>query len=225
MAHDLAGASCEYSTSEILEHALNITAAAAKRLKLRKVNGWQVAMAEEKELVASEMRQPVAGKGVDGRKGFDGRYAQHVSEVYRDPEKKRYYQERAAEINAGHEPGVFESLQRTQQRALRQLTQHLTELAEHEMHIILMVVPSKAKPTLFTTSGFAASYYKLLCRDGRGHDEFMTICKGGTLLNEAAGLNHPPTAGLKRNDKRAEVIMLLKDLISKPLPLVTFSRY
>lgn len=215
MAQELAQVNSVYSTVEILDRSLAITAAAAKRLKIKKVSAWQVAMAEEKDLVEPEMKQPLIGKGLDGRKGFDGRYSHHVAAVYQDPEKKRHYQERAAEINAGSGVGVVKSLQGTQKKALRQLTQHLTSLADHEMHIVLMVVPSKAKPTLFTTSGFAASYYKLLSRDGRGHEQFMTICKGGALLNEATRLSNAPTAGvLKRNDKRAEVISLLKDLIS-----------
>ena len=216
MAQDLAHASCVYSTTEILERSLAITAAAAKRLKIKKVSAWQVAMAEEKEFVTPEMRQPLAGKGTYGRKGFDGRYSHHVAEVYRDPAKREYYQRRAAEINA--EPGVrtLNSLAGTQKRASRQLIQHMIELADNEMHIVLMVVPSQAKPSLFTSSGFAASYYKLLSRDGRGHEQFMAICKGGALLQEAAGLPSASTTGrLKRNDKRAEVILMLKNLISK----------
>ena len=100
MAQDLARSSSKYSTQEILERSLDITVGAAKRLQVKKVSAWQVAMTEEKELMAHSVRQPIVGKGVYGRKGFDGRYAQHVSEAYRDPEKRAHYQERAKEINA-----------------------------------------------------------------------------------------------------------------------------
>ena len=81
MAQDLARTNSQYSTREILERSLEITVSAAKRLKMKKVSGWHVAMAEEKELFAPDIRQPQPGKGIDGRKGFDGRYAQHVADV------------------------------------------------------------------------------------------------------------------------------------------------
>ena len=215
MAQDLARTNSKYSTQEILERSLDITASAAKRLKVKQVSAWHVAMAEEKELIALNIRQPQKGKGIDGRKGFDGRYAQHVAEVYRDPEKRQHYQQRADEINAQSRVGSLKSLKKTQKHMLKRLTTYLTELSHIDMHLVLMAVPSKAKPVLFTTSGFAASYYKLLSRDGRGQDQFITICQGGKLLQDAAGLPRAPLNELKRNSLRAEIITMLKDLISK----------
>ncbi|KAF8533794.1 hypothetical protein BDD12DRAFT_809894 [Trichophaea hybrida] len=72
----------------LVEQSLNITIAAAKRLRINKLSGWQVAMREEKGLVATELKQPVSGKGYKGRKGFDGRYSQHVADVYQDPKRE-----------------------------------------------------------------------------------------------------------------------------------------
>ena len=217
MAQDLASTNSRYSTQEILQRSLDITASVARRLKVKKVSAWHVAMAEEKALISMEVRQPLVGKGLAGRKGFDGRYAQHVAAAYRDPEKREHYQQRAKEINAETRVGSLNPLLTTQKHRLKRLTTYLTELSHHDMHLVLMVVPSKAKPVLFTTSGFAASYYKLLSKAGWGQDQFITICQGGTLLQEAAGLPSGTTVSLKRNGLRSENITMLKDLISKAL--------
>ena len=174
-------------------------------------------MAEEKHLVAQDILMPLAGGGPNGRKGFDGRYSKHVAEVYRDPAKREYYENRAAEINSELRVGSLNSLLRTQKKGMQKLTAFLTELGDQEVHIVMMAVPSQAKPTLFTTSGFAASYYKLLARDRRGHQQFMTMCQGGSLLQESARLPVSNALGvsLARNDKRSDNITMLKELISK----------
>ena len=174
-----------------------------------------MALTEEKDLFTLDIRQPLAGKGVDGRKEFDGRYAQHVAEVYRDPAKREHNQQRADEINAETRVGSLKSLRKTQKHRLKRLTTHLTELGQNDMHIVLMAVPSKASPVLFTTSGFAASYYKLLSRDGRGQDQFITMCQGGKLLQDAAVLPSSSIDLLKRNDLRSEIVKMLIVLISK----------
>lgn len=215
MAQELARTNSKYSTQEILERALDITSSAAKRLKVKKVSAWHVALAEEKDLFALEIRQPLPGKGADGRRGFDGRYAQHVAEAYRDPAKRAHYRQRADEINADTRVGSLVSLRKIQKHRLKRLTTYLIELSHNDVHLVLMAVPSKAKPILFTTSGVAASYYKLLARDGRGQDQFITICQGGKLLQDAAGLPNVPIDSLKRNGLRAEVNSMLLELISK----------
>ncbi|KAF8536788.1 hypothetical protein BDD12DRAFT_807499 [Trichophaea hybrida] len=99
MAQDLAWQNSKYSTNEILEQSLNITIAAATRLHFNKLSGWQVAMREEMELVATDLRQPIFDKGYKGRNLFDGRYSQHDTEVYQDPEKRKFCMKRAEEIN------------------------------------------------------------------------------------------------------------------------------
>ena len=217
MAQDLASRNSSYTTAQILERTLAITASATTRLKFKKLSGWQVAMAEEKHLVAPDTLRPLAGGGPNGRKGFDGRYSKHVAEVYRDPEKRERYQNRAAEINSEVRVGSVDSLQRTQKKAMQRLTAFLGELGEQEVHIVMMAVPSQTRPTLFTTSGFAASYYKLLADGRRGHQQFVLMCKGGTLLEQAAKLPVSNIRGipLARNEKRSENITMLKELISK----------
>src|SRR5437660_285490 len=175
MAQDLAGTNCNYSTAQILERSLAITASATARLKTKKLSGWQVAMAEERHLVAPDIRMPLAGGGPNERKRFDGRYAKHVTAIYRDPAKREHYEKRAAEVNAELRVGSVDSLLRTQKKGLKKLTAFLTELGDQQVHIVMMAVPSEARPTLFTTSGFAASYYKLLARDRRGHQQFMMM--------------------------------------------------
>ncbi|KAF8534152.1 hypothetical protein BDD12DRAFT_896950 [Trichophaea hybrida] len=164
MAQDLTRQNSKYSTNEILERSLNITIAAAKRLRFNKLSGWQVAMCEEKELVATDLRQPISGKGYKGRKGFDGRYSQHVAEVYQDPEKREFYMKRAEEINEEGRVGLLTSLKSTQKKSLNQLTKFLHELAGNEVHLIVMAVPSKAKPILFTSAGFGGAYTSSLYR-------------------------------------------------------------
>lgn len=215
MAQDLARTNSQYSTREILERSLEITVSAAKRLKMKKVSGWHVAMAEEKELFAPDIRQPQPGKGIDGRKGFDGRYAQHVAEVYRDPTKKEYYRQRAAEINAESRVCSMESLKKVQRKKIKRLITYVNDFGQYDINLVLMTVPSKAKPHLFTTSGFAASYYRLLARDGRGQDQFATMCDGGRLLRDAEALPGAQLDSRKRNDLRSETAMMLLELISK----------
>ncbi|KAF8542331.1 hypothetical protein BDD12DRAFT_941074 [Trichophaea hybrida] len=205
MAQDLARQNSKYSTNEILERSLNITIAAAKRLRFNILSGWQVAMHEEKELVATDLRQPVSGKSYKERKGFDGRYSQHVAEVYQDPEKRECYMKRAEERN---EEGRKKSLNR--------LTKFLYELAGNEVHLIVMAVPSKAKPILFTSVGFGGAYYKLIVQSSRGQDEFITTCEGGALLQEAAQATTSTYHGTSgRNLMRSEIVQMLKELISK----------
>lgn len=217
MAQDLARANSNYSTAEILERSLAITTSASARLKSKKVSGWQVAMAEEKHLVAPDILMPRAREGHNGRKGFDGRYAKHVAEVYRDPAKREYYEGRAADINSDVRVGSLDSVLSTQKKSLKKLMAFLHELSDQEVHIVMMAVPTQARPTLFTSSGFAASYYKLLVRDRRGHPEFIMMCRGGKLLQESTGPAVPNALGLSltRNDKRSENITMLKELISK----------
>ena len=215
MAQDIARTNSKYSTQEILRRSLDITACTALRLTVKRQTAWHVAMAEEKNFVAPDIRQPVPGKGADGRKGFDGRYAQEVAAAYNDPAKKEYYQKRADEINAVSLVGSVAPLRQTQKDNLKRLTKYLTKLSENDMHLVLMAVPSQAKPVLFTTSGFAASYYKFLARDGRGQDQFITMCQGGQLLQDAAVLPSVPTDSLQRNTLRSEIITLLRELISK----------
>ncbi|KAF8533653.1 hypothetical protein BDD12DRAFT_898307 [Trichophaea hybrida] len=161
MAQDLVRQNSKYSTNEILEQSLNITIAAAKRLRINKLSGWQVAMREEKGLVATELKQPVSGKGYKGRKGFDGRYSQHVADVYQDP-KRELYIKRAEEINEEGRVGRLTLLKSTQKKSLNRLTKFLHELAGNEVHLIVMAVPSNAKPILFTSAGFGGAYYKLI---------------------------------------------------------------
>ncbi|KAF8542794.1 hypothetical protein BDD12DRAFT_802556 [Trichophaea hybrida] len=216
MAQDLARQNSKYSTNEIPERSLNITIAAAKRLRFNKLSGWQVAMREEKELVATDLRQPVSGKGYKGRKGFDGRYSQHVAEVYQDPEKREFYMKRAEEINEEGRVGLLTSLKSTQKKSLNRLTKFLHELAGNEVHLIVMAVPSKAKPILFTSAGFGGAYYKLIVQSSRGQDEFITTCEGGALLQEAAKATTSTYNGTSgRNLMRSEIVQMLKELISK----------
>ncbi|KAF8523046.1 hypothetical protein BDD12DRAFT_904759 [Trichophaea hybrida] len=218
MAQDLTRQNSKYSTNEILERSLNITIAAAKRLRFNKLSGWQVAMREEKELVATDLRQPVSGKGYKGRKGFDGRYSQHVAEVYQDPEKRECYMKRAEEINEEGRVGLLNSLKSTQKKSLNWLTKFLHELAGNEVHLIVMAVPSKAKPILFTSAGFGGAYYKLIVQSGRGQDEFITTCEGGALLQEAAKATTSTYNGTSgRNLMRSESVQMLKELINSKL--------
>ncbi|KAF8538924.1 hypothetical protein BDD12DRAFT_883767 [Trichophaea hybrida] len=88
MAQDRARQNSKYSTNDILERSLNFTIAAAKQLGFNKLSGWQVAMREEKDHIATDLRQPVSGNCYKGRKGFDGRYSQHVADLYQDCEKR-----------------------------------------------------------------------------------------------------------------------------------------
>ena len=126
MAQDLARTNSQYSTREIRERSLEITVSATKRLKMKTVSGWRVAMAEEKELFAPDIRHPQPGEGIDGRKGFDGRYAQHLAEDYWNFTKKEYYRQRAAEINAESEVCSMESLKKVQ-RKKNQAINHLCQ--------------------------------------------------------------------------------------------------
>ncbi|KAF8533180.1 hypothetical protein BDD12DRAFT_900061 [Trichophaea hybrida] len=112
-------------------------------------------------LVATELKQPVSGKGYKGRKGFDGRYSQHVADVYQDP-KRELYIKRAEEINEEGRVGRLTLLKSTQKKSLNRLTKFLHELAGNEVHLIVMAVPSNAKPILFTSAGFGGAYYKLI---------------------------------------------------------------
>ncbi|KAF8536945.1 hypothetical protein BDD12DRAFT_807336 [Trichophaea hybrida] len=162
-------------------------------------------MREAKELVATDLRQPVSGKGYNGRKGFDGRYSQHVSEVYQDPEKREFYMKRAVEIN---EEGRNKSLNR--------LTKFLHELVRNEVHLIVVAVLSKVKPILFTSAGFGGAYYKHIVQSGRGQDEFIITCAGGALLQEAAKATTSTYKGSSgRNLMHSEMVKMLKELISK----------
>ncbi|KAF8538101.1 hypothetical protein BDD12DRAFT_806398 [Trichophaea hybrida] len=67
MAQDLVQQNSKYSTNEILKQSLNITIAAATQLCFNKLSGWQVAIREEKGLVATDLRQPESGTGNKGR--------------------------------------------------------------------------------------------------------------------------------------------------------------
>ncbi|KAF8539159.1 hypothetical protein BDD12DRAFT_805559 [Trichophaea hybrida] len=186
MAQDIARQNSKYSTNEILEWSLNITIVAAKRLHFNKL-------------------QPVFGKRYEGRKGFDGRYSQHVAEVYQVPEKREFYMKRAEELN-----------KEGRKKCLNRLTMFLHELAGNEVHLIVMAVPSKAKPILFTSAGFGSAYYKLIVQSGCGQDEFITTCEGGALLQDSAKAStsiYNGTSG--RNLMRSEIVQMLKELISK----------
>ncbi|KAF8534844.1 hypothetical protein BDD12DRAFT_894893 [Trichophaea hybrida] len=228
MAQDLGRQNSKYSTNEILERFLNITIAAATQLRFNKLPGCQVAMREEKELVATDLRQPVSGKGYKGRKGFDGRYSQHVAEVYQDPEKREFYMKIAEEINEEGRVGLLTSLKSTQNKSLNQLTKFLHELARNEVHLIVMAVPSKAKPILFTSAGFGGAYSKLIVQSSRGQDEFITTCEGGALLQEAVKATTSTYKGSSgRNLMRSKIVQMLKEPISVYMHRlqVTFSRH
>lgn len=216
MAQDLARQNSQYTTKEILSRALKITTATSKRLRFNKVSAWQVAMREESGLVDKTLLQPVAGKGYQGRKGFDGKYSKHVSEEYKDTEKRLAWSKRATELNADAGVGTLESLHTTQKTGLKRLSNYLHELTNNEVHVILMACPTKAKPLFFTSAGFGAAYYKLIVASGRSHDEFMTACEGGGLLKQAVSATNSGYDGcLGRNKLRAEIVILLKELISK----------
>jgi hypothetical protein len=219
MAQELARQNSQYTTKEILRRALKITTATSKRLRFNKVSAWQVAMREERELVDQELRQPVAGKGYQGRKGFDGKYSQHVSGEYNnDAEKRNAWQERATELNEYRGVGTLESLKTTQKKSLKRLSKYLHELTDNEVHLILMAYPTKSKPLLFTSAGFGAAYYKLIVASGRSHDEFMTACEGGGILKQAASVSKPGYDGSAgRNKLRSEIVVMLKDLLSKSI--------
>ncbi|KAF8539107.1 hypothetical protein BDD12DRAFT_883240 [Trichophaea hybrida] len=49
------------------------------RLGFNKLAGWQMAMCEVKELIATELRQLVSGEGYNGKKLIDSRYSLHVA--------------------------------------------------------------------------------------------------------------------------------------------------
>ncbi|KAF8538990.1 hypothetical protein BDD12DRAFT_883602 [Trichophaea hybrida] len=63
MAEDLAWQNSIYYKNEILGQSLNISIAAAEQLHFNKLSVWQVAMSEEHELVATDLRQHISGKG------------------------------------------------------------------------------------------------------------------------------------------------------------------
>ncbi|KAF8542600.1 hypothetical protein BDD12DRAFT_802774 [Trichophaea hybrida] len=205
MAQDLARQNSKYSTNEILERSLNITIAAAKQLHFNTLSGWQIAMCEEKELVATDYRQPISGKYYKARKGFDGRYSQYVAEVYQNPEQREFYMKRAEEIH-----------QKGRNKSQNQLTKFLHKLLGNELHLIVMAVPSKAKPILFTSAGFGSAYYKLIVQSSHGQNEYITTCAGGVSLQEAAKATTSTYNGTSgRNLMYSEIVQILKELISK----------
>ncbi|KAF8536751.1 hypothetical protein BDD12DRAFT_807528 [Trichophaea hybrida] len=139
-------------------------------------------MYPETELVATDLRQPVSGKGYKGRNEYNGHYSQHVAEVYQDSKKRKFYIERAEEINKKGKVGLLTSQKSIQKNGLNRLTQFLHKLAENRVHLIVIAVLSKPKPIYFTVIGFGGAYYKALVQSSCGEDEHITICKGGALL-------------------------------------------
>ncbi|KAF8537723.1 hypothetical protein BDD12DRAFT_887084 [Trichophaea hybrida] len=125
---------------------------------------------------------------------------------------------RAEEISEEGRVGLLTSLKSTQKKSLKWLTKFLHELAGNEVHLIVIAVPTKAKPILFTSAGFGGAYYKLIVQSGRGQDEFITICKGGALLQEAAKATTSTYNGTSgRNLMCSEIVQMLKELINSKL--------
>jgi hypothetical protein len=106
------------SAKQLLEHAKLINSAKVARIKIKKHNAWNVALADMKKSTDKADREPTRPLK-NGRKAFTGAYQRTVKETY--DANKEHYQALAEKKNADVKAGEPEALKKTQEKAIKQL--------------------------------------------------------------------------------------------------------
>jgi hypothetical protein len=138
-AAKLAESSSVFTVEQILQKAGLVAGPTATRIrKKRKIRAWDVCLRECKLTMEGEKLKPHAGTGFGGRPGFDGDYMKACRELYAEPEKRGYYERKAAAENADDELLTLERLPKAQKKMLKELQSLVSKLFLVSPNIILI---------------------------------------------------------------------------------------
>jgi hypothetical protein len=149
-----------------------------------------------------------------GRPTFTGDYQNQLAEEYKL--HKSEYQLKAKELNEAPKVKLnTESALRRYRKLMQKTTEFGQELAKHDVHHILMMVPQSASlpSKIIASNGYGETYYKPLTHKGLNGTQFDSFCRG----NELQALLPKPTNAkdMTRDGLRKRVAEMLLEVLSK----------
>jgi hypothetical protein len=186
------------------------------RPKVKKVNPFNLFLHERKAPDNAELRKPAPGKpGVNmGCPTYTEAYAKKLAEEYKL--SKPEYQQKAKELSEAPTSTLkTESALQAHRKLMKKATVFAQELARHDVHHIIMMVPQSVSlvSKVVSSVAFGEIFYKILTTKGVNGQDFHLFCRGNELeagLEKAANVKE-----LTRDALRKRVTTLLLDKLSK----------
>jgi hypothetical protein len=181
-----------------------------------KVNPFNLFLQDRKHADIEDLRKPAPGRPEVnmGRPAFNGDYQKQLADEYKL--HKPEYQQKAKELNEDPKAKLnADSALKRYRKLMRKTTDFGQELAKHDIHHIIMIVPQSAslRARIVASNGYGEAYYKLLTQKGLNGTQFDAFCRGNELQ---AQLEQPAQAkDLTRDGLRKRVAEKLLGLLSK----------
>jgi hypothetical protein len=162
------------------------------------------------------LRKPATDKaGVNmSRPSFTGDYQKELAEEYKL--RKPEYQQKDKELSEAPTSTLkTDSALQTYRKLMKKATVFAQELARHDVHHIIMMVPQSVAlaSKMVSSVGFGEIFYKILTTKGVNGQDFHSFCRGNELM---AGLEKvPDVKEFTRDALRKRVTALLLDKLSK----------